>query len=164
VVTSRSGRLRTVKQGGRDWWRWRHDELPLTVDLRADVVAGRWTIVEMRIVGAKTGVQATHLREVPLGELEADIAATMSSTYPRTYPRRYGLVDPFDFALPERVPYPAEFFSAIADAYRWLSARGMAPGPALSEHFEVPLSTAHGWIKQARRRGLLPPGRKGKTG
>ncbi len=148
------------------WWRWRHPEAPITVDLRADLTAGRWTVVEMRVLGAKSGVGATHLRDVPLGELEADIAATWGEktrSYPRRYPTTY--TDVFDFALPPAgTRYPDGFFESVAEAYRWLTARGQRPGPVLAERKGVPITTVHGWIKQARKRGYLPPGRKGKSG
>ena len=29
---------------------------------------------------------------------------------------------------------------------------------------DVPVTTAHRWVKEARRRGFLPPGRKGRRG
>jgi len=28
----------------------------------------------------------------------------------------------------------------------------------------VPVTTAHRWVKEARRRGFLPPGQKGRRG
>jgi len=34
----------------------------------------------------------------------------------------------------------------------------------LAEANGVPVSTVHRWVKEARRRGFLPPGRPGRSG
>ncbi len=38
------------------------------------------------------------------------------------------------------------------------------PAVELAEVNGVPVTTAHRWVKEARRRGFLPPGRKGRRG
>jgi hypothetical protein len=54
----------------------------------------------------------------------------------------------------------------VADLYSWCAVWGVAPAPALrAANDDVPISTVHAWIKEARRRGVLFPARKqGSTG
>jgi hypothetical protein len=59
---------------------------------------------------------------------------------------------------------PDAFYSLVADAYREYAPQTSKPGTRIAEEAGVPIGTAHGWIREARRRGHLPPGRKGKAG
>jgi hypothetical protein len=61
---------------------------------------------------------------------------------------------------------PPAFYEQIADAYRWLVHHDHDASPAerLRKENEVPVSTTHRWIKEARRRGLLGPGARGRAG
>lgn len=55
---------------------------------------------------------------------------------------------------------PDEFYRAVAEAYSWLAGRGRRPAPELAAINGVPPTTIHRWVKEARRRGLLGPGRR----
>lgn len=55
---------------------------------------------------------------------------------------------------------PDAFYRAVADAYSWLGGHMRHPAVELAEINHVPTSTVHRWIKEARRRGLLGPGRR----
>ena len=57
-----------------------------------------------------------------------------------------------------------DFYRQVAAAYSYLAARGNRPAVELAEANGVPLTTAHRWVKEARRRGFLPPGQKGRRG
>lgn len=59
---------------------------------------------------------------------------------------------------------PDAFYERVADAYREYAPQTSKPGTKIAEEAGVPLGTVHGWIREARRRGKLPPGRKGKAG
>jgi hypothetical protein len=59
---------------------------------------------------------------------------------------------------------PDSFYDAVAAAYRDLARRSSRPAAELAETHGVPVTTAHRWIKEARRRGFLAPGRPGKAG
>lgn len=59
---------------------------------------------------------------------------------------------------------PDEFYREIADVYLDLAQASPRPASDLAESNGVPVTTAHRWIKEARRRGFLPPGRPGKAG
>ena len=63
-------------------------------------------------------------------------------------------------ARPGRKPYGDDFYRAIA-AVRTEYAQVSAPSTLIARALDVPLPSVHGWVKEARRRGFLPPGHKG---
>lgn len=87
--------------------------------------------------------------------------------------RKRGLSRIFKYAVrepvptlyqPEKRPYPDSFFYEVALAYSSVSRWSDRPAVEISEAHDVPVSTVHRWIKEARKRGFLPPGRAGKVG
>jgi hypothetical protein len=60
--------------------------------------------------------------------------------------------------------HPEAFYQQVAAAYLALAQTSPRPAAELAEANGVPTSTAHRWIKEARHRGFLPPGRPGKAG
>lgn len=72
---------------------------------------------------------------------------------------------------PERSPLtrpdgatPKEFYPRVAAAYSEYAPQTRAPAKEIATEAGVPVTTAHRWIREARRRGFLPPARKGKAG
>ena len=59
---------------------------------------------------------------------------------------------------------PDEFYRDLAHAYLNLAQSSARPVAELASTHQVPQTTAHRWVKEARRRGYLPPGRPGKAG
>ncbi len=59
---------------------------------------------------------------------------------------------------------PDGFLVEVAHAYTSLARDGQKPAPVIASEAEVPVTTVHRWIKEARRRGLLAPARRGATG
>lgn len=59
---------------------------------------------------------------------------------------------------------PDSFYRDIAHAYLQLAQSTARPAAELAEVGGVPVTTAHRWVKEARRRGFLPPGRPGRAG
>jgi hypothetical protein len=59
---------------------------------------------------------------------------------------------------------PDGFYRDVADVYLELASGSPRPASDIAARHGVPVSTAHRWVKEARRRGFLPPGRPGKTG
>jgi hypothetical protein len=99
--------------------------------------------------------------------LEAEIGWEANTP---TFTRRikYG---PGQRAAPPREPLrrpdrsdPEGFYRRVADAYNETLATTSAPAPVLAAEAGVPVPTARRWIAEARRRGLLPPGRQGRAG
>jgi hypothetical protein len=62
--------------------------------------------------------------------------------------------------------WPNSFYEAVAVAYRWLVVIKGSRRPALdlAEKNGVPVTTVHRWIAEARRRGVLEPGVRGRAG
>ncbi len=72
---------------------------------------------------------------------------------------------------PERTPLrrptgmsPDEFYPLVAEAYAEYAQRTRAPAKEIAAEADVPVTTAHRWIREARRRGFLPPARRGRAG
>jgi hypothetical protein len=61
-------------------------------------------------------------------------------------------------------PRPDSFYQQVADDY--LAAAGVSARPSvnLARGAGVPVTTVRGWVAEARRRGFLPPGQKGRRG
>jgi hypothetical protein len=59
---------------------------------------------------------------------------------------------------------PDDFYRQVADAWSAAAASGPRPAVRLADANKVPVTTAHRWVKEARRRGFLPPGRRRASG
>lgn len=59
---------------------------------------------------------------------------------------------------------PEEFSSRVAMYYRIFAATSSKPAKEIADHSNVPVATVRGWIREARLRGKLPPGTRGKAG
>jgi hypothetical protein len=66
--------------------------------------------------------------------------------------------------IPTTNPKPLSFYKQVAAVYTRLAAQSHRPVVELAEANAVPWSTAQRWVKEARRRGFLPPGQKGRRG
>ncbi|MDQ0308243.1 hypothetical protein J2S46_002799 [Kitasatospora herbaricolor] len=59
---------------------------------------------------------------------------------------------------------PEDFYGRVAEAYNDVVQRTNAVAPALAEEAGVPVATVRRWIQESRRRGFLPPARRGRAG
>lgn len=59
---------------------------------------------------------------------------------------------------------PEVFYRLVAEVYTEHATTSSAPAKAIANEADVPVTTAHRWVREARRRGFLPPGRKGRAG
>lgn len=59
---------------------------------------------------------------------------------------------------------PDGFAARVAAAYREYATQTRAPAVEIAKEAGVPIATVRSWIREARRRGKLPEGRKGKAG
>jgi hypothetical protein len=168
-----------------DWYEWRQDPpLPAAVAVRVAAGAdGRLVLAGLRVDGAPT---AELLRSIPVGRIEAaanaQLAVVDDAVVPTAPTRRrqraargapggagWDTVDPGRAVERPGAPggrrgRPAAFYRQIARAYLDLAQVSSRPAVDLAEANAVPTTTAHRWIKEARRRGFLPPGRPGKAG
>ena len=174
-----------------DWYEWRQ-EPPLGAAVHVRVVPGtdgRLGVTELRMAGELT---SELLRAIPLGRIEAAANAQLvevggigpPSTVRRTRPPSLArAVDagweptvnaphrrPRGWRIPARLRdtdargRADEFYLAVAGIYRELAQTSPRPAIELAEANDVPVTTAHRWIKEARKRGFLGPGRPGKAG
>jgi hypothetical protein len=59
---------------------------------------------------------------------------------------------------------PEKFYRHVAAVYNLYAETTKAPARSMADEAEVPVTTVHRWIREARIRGFLPPGRKGRVG
>lgn len=123
---------------------------------------------------------AVMLRQIPLGrivnqarkELPAMIAITDSMN--RVVAEDLGeppqrvRVGTVDIVNRRRRRRDDEHFRLVAEIYRRARASGVkeerkAPTRAVADEFVVAKSTAAGWVHEARKRGFLPPTRRGRA-
>lgn len=148
------------------------------------IVRGIW-------IETPAGVTGRGLDQLPLGRIESAInspavaeqvrtllaaedwtAATPWSGIPplgELAPPRIGLTLPLPrLALKLRDPggrkRPDEFYQRVAEIYSAQSIRSSQPAADLADANGVPATTVARWLKEARRRGLLAPVRRTKTG
>jgi hypothetical protein len=101
--------------------------------------------------------EETGDEDPPLAELR-QLAATAPAElpeFPKAERPRLGRPDGTD---------PDSFYAQVAAAYREYAPQTRAPAVKIAEEAGVPVGTVRGWIREARRRGKLPQGRKGKAG
>jgi hypothetical protein len=58
---------------------------------------------------------------------------------------------------------PDEFYAAVADLYREAAARGLNPRTTVAEQAGISTEVAGRWVREARKRGQLPPTAPGKA-
>jgi hypothetical protein len=175
-----------------DWYEWR-GETPLAATVLVRVAigdGGRLVLAGLRIDGSPS---AELLRAIPVGRIEAvanaqlsvvdDVIMVNSAANALVNSRARPLVPPaagadgWETTDPTRaVPRnhgpdiarlrgrPDVFYRDVADVYLELAQASHRPASEIAAQHGVPVSTAHRWVKEARRRGFLPPGRPGKTG
>jgi hypothetical protein len=61
-------------------------------------------------------------------------------------------------------PRPDSFYQQVASDYLAAASVSARPSVNLATGAGVPVSTVRGWVSEARRRGFLPPGQKGRRG
>jgi hypothetical protein len=65
-------------------------------------------------------------------------------------------------ALPEGRPKPDDFYQQVADVFAYLTTVSPRPANELADANGVRVTTVHGWVKEARRRGLLASGERAR--
>jgi hypothetical protein len=67
-------------------------------------------------------------------------------------------------SIPAGREYGDDFYRQVADVYGRLAASTHRPAAVIAERNGVPVRTVHRWVYEARRRGFLPGGSRGKAG
>jgi len=64
--------------------------------------------------------------------------------------------------VPAGRPKPDDFYVQVAERFAFLTTTSKRPAADLAAANDVPVSSVHGWVKEARRRGFLPPGERSR--
>jgi len=113
---------------------------------------GRLVVTKLTVTGtAEQPVNAEILRALALGRLEAQQNAG------RDIPRPLKPLTRPDGRDPDG------FYQTVAEHYRWHVAQSPAPAVHMALEAGVPVTTVHRWVREARLRGMLPPGIRGKA-
>lgn len=161
-----------------------------TVDpAAADPLVVHETVVR---VGADGGTATAALvREIPLARLEAAanlylaqlprpvspeafpfLISGQSVQVPGFFPREPWTNRPaagrrrgpsLKLRIPSGQKRPDSFYQQVAERYLWLTSQGKGPADELAAANDVPASTVHRWVREARRRGILVPGQRGRA-
>jgi hypothetical protein len=136
------------------------------------------------------GIGATVLRSLPLARIEVSVrrpryydavrerltrgAGANTAFVPFPWPEESitwwfanGAPEPGDTPklklwVPPGRPKPDLFYLQVATVFTALSTVTRRPSPELAEANGVPVTTIHGWVKEARRRGFLPSGQRSR--
>jgi hypothetical protein len=147
-------------------------------------------VAEPKIVVAEiylarpTGVGLQVLRDLPLAKIEA--AVNQPAHYAEVLallPPANRVMVPFPWkaesswwfakppkrraprlriSIPSGQPKPDEFYQQVAERFAYLTTVSRRPATDLAEANGVKPTTVHGWVKEARRRGLLPSGERSR--
>ena len=173
------------------WASYQDTDISEPIHVRfAEGVGGRLELVELHMGGA-TAITGEVLRKLNPGRLEAaangpDVAdelrgrmADSTATARRATERFLAALEPHDGAdetaaasIPASIVLnksqgrkrPDDFYREVAAAFSWLSRESDQPARDLADSNGVPVTTVHRWVKEARRRGLLPPARRRAAG
>jgi hypothetical protein len=135
---------------------------------------GRWIVDGVQF--ADWRVTARDLRNFPLGKIEVWINQLAQQ----------GRVDPVEARLSDAVAFgitagsatwvdklpeapatgakPDEFYRRVGEIYGKAAVVSTQPAKDLAVAWELPTTTVHRWIREARRRGHLPPAEQGRRG
>ena len=141
-----------------DWFEWLHDDdhsIRVRLGKSED---GRLHVAALHIDGNDAPISASMLRGVPVGRIEAHANSMEQGT------TTDDVTIPEDLFTLDGRGRSDDFYAHVASAYRHLVSRTHQPAVHLARANNVPKTTAHRWIKEARSRGMLPPGRPGKSG
>lgn len=141
-----------------DWFEWMHDANHSVRVRLGQADDGRLHVAAIQIEGNDLPISASTLRSVPLGRIEAH-----ANAHQHGEGRADATIPDELFTLDGR-GRPDDFYAHVAAIYRHLVGQTKQPVASIAAANNVPKTTAHRWIKEARSRGLLAPGRPGKAG
>lgn len=181
---------RWVEYGRQGWVRVNGIDVDVVVLAKTAEVEGRRVIMDLLLLAngksSSPGVDSAVLRAMPIGWLESMVNTPQAR---RLLAEQQGGPDPTGKAIERRATAwffdqlqppelneretrltrpdgkdPDTFYRQVAEAYTDAIAKSGTVAPLLAEEAGVPVPTVHRWIAEARRRGFLPPARRGKAG
>lgn len=155
---------------------------PVTALALPALMDGR--IVIKRLLIAAEHVDSVVVSRFPIGELEQLLNTAQIRQAVEEAPPNAGLSKPVEEALStdndpvrqvreaERAPRPRlrrptgadpdGFYALVAEAYEEAAIGRKVIAATLAEESGAPIATVYRWIAEARRRGHIPPARRGK--
>jgi hypothetical protein len=125
--------------------------VPITSMLTAANGRHRRWILERLAERSDTDGTAAELLAAEMPEAAEDLARVRNPT--------------MRLRIPGGGKKPDKFYAQVAAAYRWLAENGSRrPALDIAERNGVAVTTVHRWIAEARRRGILEPGVRGRAG
>jgi hypothetical protein len=179
-MTNKPGSGWTYQAAGGGWLLGSNQQTDRVAVRFAKNEAGRWEPVELRM-DADRPLDSTMLRRVPLASMESaangiareNLAERLHWDEPPPHWRPPSLQpgqlwNPKAPRLRAKVPPGAKkddtFYQRVAALYSQRAAQSSRPAVEMANANGVPVTTVHRWVKEARRRGFLPPGQKGRRG
>jgi hypothetical protein len=138
---------------------------------------GRWVVDAVQFADFR--VTARDLRGFPLGKIEVWVnQLAQQGLVGRLDAKRPELSDTPQFAItegtatwaPKLPPTPAKgpkgdgFYGFVGEVYGKAATVSTRPAAELAKAWEVPVTTVHRWVREARRRGHLRPAEPGRRG
>lgn len=163
------------------WMIWRSSE-GLQVRLALGLGDDRITVTQVWLsidpeADRDEPVTAADLREIPLGRIVALINSPVTATaiqtsfgyFPENHPRlplgpeyEYDPDQAYRLEGAELKRREDSFYTGVALAWATAVARGSKePAALIAEANNVPRSTVYGWVREARRRGVMAPSGQG---
>jgi hypothetical protein len=176
----------TYFDGG--WVRYYDSQHPEPVWVRVEETFGGRLVIRELYLSADNDLgterlDSEQLRRLSLARIEARVnqskelvLKTIDKEPGRKEPR--GPAEPFPMVRgqtagrmhgeglgpPHPRPKPDSFYQQVAQDYLDAASVSARPAVNLAKGAGVPVSTVRGWVAEARRRGFLPPGQKGRRG
>ncbi|MFB7474584.1 hypothetical protein [Kitasatospora sp. NPDC056184] len=175
--------------GGSGWVRIAWPDRSYRALVKTEEREGRRVITEL-VVRSMDRIDSAALKSLPIGWIEGMVNANADAigrqTDAATDDRLGSVLTELWAVIAEMTAKPAQdfmgsaapraplqrpdghhpdlFYRDVAQAYMDVLRTTSAIAPVLAEEAGVPVATVRRWIQEARRRGFLPPARKGRAG
>lgn len=109
---------------------------------------------------ADEAITADMLRKVPVTNLENGVVVSLFDEEARAaFAEELEALPPL---MRTEGVTPEDFSALVAEHYKLWAKAVPNPAAAMSAHANIKPPTLHGWIREARLRGLLPPAKRKK--
>jgi hypothetical protein len=150
-------------------------KMPLVVhDVVARATGGTAVAAVVRALPLARMEAAANLRYARLADVGADDFPFLVADAERQAPhplsrwaappehKRRPRRAPLRIDVPSGTKKPDRFYQRVAELYLKASSQSSRPAETLADANGVPVTMVHRWVREARRRDILPPGQRGK--
>lgn len=145
-----------TEQFGGVWRSWNSDKAPFRRSVAQFTEGKDGRLVMSGLLILDDAITTDRLKSVPVRTLENSWSLTRNADVReeiRGLPR-----------LSREGRTPEEFAGLVAQHYKAWAAIAPHPVAAMAADAQVKAPTVHGWVREARLRGFLPPASRGKAG